>query len=219
MIYLKKFDNYAAYEAAKSSLILPNVSLTVDNNAVHYNPSTPPTPSHEYVDLGLPSGAKWATMNVGANSVTDYGNHYRYGRGAATYQETSGDSRYSGTENPLAASADTAVQAWGGQWHMPTQAQFLELMSNTTYEWTTIDGVNGGKFTATNGNYVFFPAAGSFTNDYYHYEGRMGSYWTSTPNGNGVYYFFCTADDWDVFTGEDSDYESIGSSVRPIMDA
>ena len=45
-IYLKKFETQSAYEAAQSSLILPNVSLTVDNNTVHYNPSspTPPTP-------------------------------------------------------------------------------------------------------------------------------------------------------------------------------
>ena len=45
--YLKKFETQSAYEAAQSSLILPNVSLTVDNNTVHYNPSspTPPTPT------------------------------------------------------------------------------------------------------------------------------------------------------------------------------
>ena len=45
-IYLKKFETQAAYEAAQSGLILPNVSLTVDNNTVHYNPSSPipPTP-------------------------------------------------------------------------------------------------------------------------------------------------------------------------------
>lgn len=51
-IYLKKFETQAAYEAAQSGLILPNVSLTVDNNTVHYNPSTPvpPTPDgHLYV--------------------------------------------------------------------------------------------------------------------------------------------------------------------------
>jgi hypothetical protein len=39
--FLKKFETQAAYEAAQSGLILPNVSLTVDNNVVHYNPSTP----------------------------------------------------------------------------------------------------------------------------------------------------------------------------------
>ena len=34
---------------------------------------------HEYVDLGLPSGLKWATCNVGANSPEEYGNYYAWG--------------------------------------------------------------------------------------------------------------------------------------------
>lgn len=74
-IYLKQFETQAAYEAAESGLILPNVSLTLDNNTVHYNPSSP-TPSHDYVEIG---GVKWATMNVGANSVTDTGLYYAWG--------------------------------------------------------------------------------------------------------------------------------------------
>lgn len=37
---------------------------------------------YEAVDLGLPSGTLWATMNVGATSETDYGNYYKYGNGA-----------------------------------------------------------------------------------------------------------------------------------------
>ena len=178
-VYLKKFETQSAYEAAQSSLILPNVSLTVDNNTVHYNPSspTPPTPSYESVDLGLPSGTLWAKYNVGATSETEYGNYYQYGKGAAQYAATSGDSDYSGTENPLALSADTAAQVWGGSWHIPTSAQCAELTANTTYEWTTIDGVNGGKFTAQNGNYIFIPAANSAVNE------SVGDYcqiWCST---------------------------------------
>lgn len=47
MIYLRKFDNHAAYEAAESSLILPNVSLITENNKVEYNPLTPPAPTAE----------------------------------------------------------------------------------------------------------------------------------------------------------------------------
>lgn len=52
MKYITKFETTAAYTAAESGLILPNVSLTVDNNTVHYKPSspTPPTPDgHLYV--------------------------------------------------------------------------------------------------------------------------------------------------------------------------
>ena len=50
-VYLKKFETQAAYEAAESSLILPNVSLITETNGVVYNPSSPvpPTPTHDYV--------------------------------------------------------------------------------------------------------------------------------------------------------------------------
>ena len=157
-----------------------SVTLTVND----------PYAGHAYVDLGLPSGTKWATMNVGASSVSDYGNFYQYGKGSAQYAATSGQSDYEGTEDPLATSADTAAQVWGGSWHMPTKAQFEELTANTTYEWTTIDSINGGKFTAQNGNYVFFPAAG-----YWHlYNGHMAvgsnaSCWSSTPGGSDAAWF------------------------------
>ncbi len=99
---------------------------------VHYNPlnPTPPTPTYESVDLGLPSGTLWARYNVGATSETDYGDYYQYGKGADDYSVTSGQSIYSGTENPLATSADTAAQVWGGNWHIPTTAQCQELIDN-----------------------------------------------------------------------------------------
>lgn len=31
---------------------------------------------HDYVDLALTSGTRWATMNVGAKNTSDYGNYY-----------------------------------------------------------------------------------------------------------------------------------------------
>ena len=36
--YLKKFNNHTEYEEARQNLILPNVSLCVQENEVHYNP-------------------------------------------------------------------------------------------------------------------------------------------------------------------------------------
>ena len=44
-VYLREFTNHAAYEAAESSLMLPNVSLCAQENEVHYNPSEPEPPS------------------------------------------------------------------------------------------------------------------------------------------------------------------------------
>ena len=170
---------------------------------------------HEYVDLGLPSGTKWATMNVGASSETDYGNYYMYGMGSKTYDST--DTPYADTEDPLTASADTATQVWGGSWHMPTRTQMQELTANTTYQWVTNykgSGINGGTFTATNGAVLFIPAAGYWFNGRQYGVGSDGSYWGSSPNdsndacslgfSNGVK---------DVFNNR----RGYGFSVRPVI--
>lgn len=34
---------------------------------------------YEYVDLGLPSGAMWATKNIRSHSPVDIGDHYSWG--------------------------------------------------------------------------------------------------------------------------------------------
>lgn len=142
----------------------------------------------EYVDLGLPSGTLWARCNIGATVETDYGDYYKYGSGSTKYP---GGSSYSGRENPLAASADTATQVMGRPWHMPTKAQFEELIANTTKSWQTDfngSGVNGMKFTAANGNYIFIPAGGESTNP--SEIGVYGNLWTSTPKSSLQVYEF-----------------------------
>jgi uncharacterized protein (TIGR02145 family) len=138
---------------------------------------------YEFVDLGLPSGTIWAKCNVGATLETNYGNFYKYGKGSAQYDSSQAD--YTGTENPLAAAADTATQVMGAPWHMPTREQFEELVANTTYTWVTNfngSGVKGSKFTAANGNYVFFPAAGDIREGSTEYVNVQGRYWSSTPS-------------------------------------
>ena len=192
----------------------PHVSLTEDDSKVHYFED--PYKGHQYVDLGLPSGTKWATMNVGASSETDYGNYYQYGKGAAQYAATSGDSDYSGTEDPLAASADTAVQVWGGKWHMPTRTQMEELTANTTYQWVTDykgSGISGGTFTATNGAVLFIPAGGYWANGYQNAVGRDGDYWCSSPNGSNADKLNFHAGGRGVIGGR----RKYGCSVRPVV--
>ena len=194
----------------------PHVSLTEDDSKVHYFVNEPYN-GHEYVDLGLQSGTKWATMNVGASSETDYGNYYEYGKGAAPYAATSGDTNYLGTEDPLAASADTAVQVWGGQWHIPTRAQMEELTANTTYEWVTNykgSGINGCTFTATNGAVLFFPAAGSWYGGSQSDVGDYGYYWGSSPNDIYYAFYLLFINGGEVVSGS---YRELGYSVRPVV--
>ena len=214
--YLKEFDNHAAYEAAQSGLILPNVSLCVSENGIIYNPYDPYN-GHEYVDLGLPSGTKWATKNVMANTITDYGMYYRYGLGANPYNDN--QTNYSGTENPLAASADTAVQVWGGQWHMPTQAQFEELIANTTHQWVTDyegSGKNGAIFTA-NGQTLFFLAGGDYGWGMVYDIGHKAYYWSSTPHEENVEWAYVL--EYNEDGGKEVRYmhRGIGLSIRPVV--
>ena len=171
MKYLKKFENYASYEEAKPNLILPNVSLCVQENEVYYKPYVDPYNGHAYVDLGLPSGTKWATMNVGATSETDYGLYFQWGdtQGYTASQVGSGegqkkfyweDYKYgNGTSSPSAAGMskynatdgktvldledDAVAVNWGGSWHMPTETQFQELL-NTTYNTSVTDYQGSG---------------------------------------------------------------------------
>ncbi|MCQ2254327.1 MAG: hypothetical protein MJZ29_02435 [Bacteroidaceae bacterium] len=42
---------------------------------------------HEFVDLGLPSGLKWATMNVGASTPEGYGDYFAWGETEPYYTE------------------------------------------------------------------------------------------------------------------------------------
>ena len=216
--FITKFDTTTELTtfSATTDFGRPHVSLTEDNSKVHYFEDDPYN-GHQYVDLGLPSKTKWATMNVGASSETDYGNYYQYGKGAAQYAATSGDSNYSGTEDPLAASADTAVQVWGGQWHMPTRKQMEELTANTTYKWETNykgSGINGGTFTAKNGAVLFFPAAGNWYGDSQRDEGVYCNYWGSSPKD--IYYAYGLEIE-DGFKGVQSFDREYGFSVRPVV--
>ena len=173
-----------------------------------------PYNGYTYVDLGLPSGTKWATMNVGASSETNYGNYYQYGKGASQYSETYQDETYQGTENHLSLEYDTAAQVMGGSWHMPTQEQLNELTANTTYEWTTINGVNGGKFTSQNGNYVFFAATGYWYNGSQHDVGSYGRYWgSSLRDSSTAYYLYFD----DGIKGVQGSNRKSGYSVRGVV--
>ena len=126
---------------------------------------------HEWVDLGLPSGTKWATMNIGATRPTDEGNYYAWG-------ETSIPSiiveNYDGTRYPnysreccrlygrsmgniSNSSYDVARTKWGEGWMLPEKKDIVELEKYCTLDVAKISGIDGYKITGPNGNSIFFP--------------------------------------------------------------
>ena len=173
--------------------------------------------AYEYVDLGLPSGLLWATFNVGATAPEEYGNHYAWGEietkddysvsSSLTYGMELGD--ISG--NPQ---YDAAAANWGGEWRMPTKAEFDELLNNCTWEWTTQNEVNGYLVTGPNGNSIFLPAAGYRDGTSLYGDGSYGYYWSSTPYGSNNAYLLGF---YSGYHYTNWDYRYYGRSVRPVM--
>ena len=157
---------------------------------------------HHYVDLGLPSGTLWATHNVGADTLYNFGDYFSWGeiKTKDSYRsvdcstngqylgDISGDTTY-----------DAATAKWGDEWRMPTYDEQQELFNciKEPLKMPTPDGyVNGYKFTGPNGNYIFLPAAGYRDSDVYvdslgvvqpvpeggfYRVNEWGHYWNSTP--------------------------------------
>lgn len=157
--HLKIFNTVSEYDAVVGTENEPTVSHVIESNGVEFKEPDPYC-GHEYVDLGLPSGTKWAKTNIGASSETEYGIYYDYGKGKRDYIMTSGETAYTGTENPLASSADTATLLWGSKWHIPTRVQFQELTANTNCELLS----NGYKFINKNDSskYIILPYSGYY---------------------------------------------------------
>ena len=128
--------------------------------------------SHSYIDLGLPSGIKWAATNVGATNPEDYGDYFAWGETTPKGEYTEDNYTYSDNPDILPASADAASVNWGGYWRMPTQAEMQELLDNCTWTWATQNGATiGYLITGTNGNSILLPADES---------GDAANYWTSS---------------------------------------
>ena len=94
----------------------------------------------------------------------------------------------SGTQWRCCNEGASAPEAYGGYYTFgqvssaPTEEQIQELLGYCSYEWTTLNGVNGRKFTGPNGGTIFLPAAGWLSSDgEFYVVGSYGNYWSSTP--------------------------------------
>lgn len=189
---------------------------------------------HEYVDLGLPSGLKWATCNVGANNPWEDGGYYAWGETEekecyswSTYKWCKGskttmtkyctDSDYGTVDNKtvLAPEDDVAHVKWGGTWRMPTIDEQRELLSECIWEWTKLNGIPGYNVTGFNGNSIFLPAAGCRLDTEPRDRGVEGYYWSSSLNSNaanGAHSLGFSSDVHKWYNG----YRRGGRYVRPV---
>ena len=143
---------------------------------------------HDWVDLGLPSGTKWATCNVGASAPEVFGDSYAWGE-TTTFSSSSyafyntSTKKWTDIGNDISGTEyDVAHVKWGASWCMPTVNQIRELESECNIIYEKRNGVRGVKITGPNGNSIFLPAPFSVNINDGSVNGRQES------NGSGDYY-------------------------------
>jgi len=200
-----------------------------------------PTPdSHEYVDLGLPSGTLWATCNVGASTPEEFGDYfawgetepkvkysesnykwfggtwYNYSRSITKYC-TNSEYGYKGfvdNKTELDAEDDAAYVNWGPAWRMPSLEQIQEL-SDCHGQWTKRNGVNGVLIIGPNGNTLFLPAVGWRIDNDLMDTGSGGFYWSRKLSDGAPNFAYCLglgSESW----GWTHFYRECGFAVRAV---
>lgn len=194
----------------------------------------------DYVDLGLPSGTKWATKNLGASSKTDYGLYFAWGETTGyegltqdkqfTWEDYQFFTGYDENNNNLATfnkynsvdqkvvlknTDDAAYQLTNGGYRIPTGDEASELINNCTYEFITDykgTGVNVAQFTGPNGNKLIIPAAGYYKDGQLQGEEDYSYIWTNTVRIGSYSIAYSACQDYvDTVT-----YRYYGMPIRPI---
>ena len=138
----------------------------------------------EAVDLGLPSGVKWASFNLGASAPEEAGLFFAWGEilpksGEGTWENykygesTTVLSKYNEEDGltELLLEDDAAHILLGEGWRMPTYEELDELDSYCTETLTSRNGVDGYEFVSNiNHNSIFIPF----------YSEDSDGYWSKT---------------------------------------
>ena len=180
-----------------------------------------PDAQHPHViDMG--NGLKFSCCNVGASAPWEYGGHYAWGETDVKSYYNNDNYQYFRNlkfvdigSNISGTQYDVAFMKVGNAWCMPTRNQMQYLQNDCTRNWISLNGINGMKFTSTNGSSIFLPAAGWYIDTELDSQGYIGEYWTSNNVSNNV-------NDARSFSINDSgvyistDGRVQGLSVRPI---
>lgn len=219
--YELKAQEYHCDVNDDGSVNVVDAVIVVDHilgNHKHVNPV-------EAIDLGLPSGLKWANCNIGANKPEEMGNYFAWGEiyekdnyELSSYFLCNGsfDSCFNMKgKNISGTQFDVAHVKLGDDWRMPTFDEFKELIDNCTYRWTTYKGVKGAKFFGPNGNSIFLPAAGYSYGTNVAVKGENGFYWSGTQYSTYVYMGY-SLDFGSGYVVWGDYYRSLGFPIRPV---
>lgn len=185
---------FPVYSSAQRKSTSAAKRKTTGTASKRNKPLTGTINGHSWVDLGLPSGLKWATENVEPTLSIIPNDFYAWGekngskkpyskKNSLTYGKSEAELRSKGiidASGVLNKEYDVAASEWGTTWRMPTKEEWDELLDNCTCEWTVMFLESGYKITGKNGKYIFLPAEGRKAGERYYRYGEIGFYWSST---------------------------------------
>lgn len=191
----------------------------------------------EAVDLGLPSGVKWASTNIGAakpeargylyawgetdtKSYYDFTNYIHCQRTPRTFTKYCTVDTMGVVDNKtkLEYTDDAARQLWGGTWRIPTKAEVEELLESCTWETVTINDQPGLRATGPNGNSIFIPLSGTMWQRGMEFVGERGFYWASDLADNNMHgegLFISMSGSHSLGSGFT---RASGRTIRPVTD-
>ena len=199
-------------------------SITEDNPTAF---TACPDSNHPHmIDLGLPSGTKWACCNLEASKPEEYGGHYVWGEtstkrvyNTSTYMYYQNGTMVNIGSDIAGTKYDAATAIWGNTWRMPTIGQFAELVNNCSTTWTSRDGVVGREFIGPSGGTIFLPAVGWYWDSSIHFTdnaGSCGKYWSSTAIESGPYEAWLLYFNSGGANCANDGYRRDGLSIRPV---
>ena len=234
--YIHEFETKAAYNTERvNNYIEPWTSLTDSTGIVNYNKSIPNMNGHEYVDLGLPSGNLWATMNIGANSFQDSGYYFSYAETSPkesyaenTYNfiENNNYTKYNSTDGltELELEDDAAHIIWRGDWIIPSKDDWYELWNNTT---ASGSGSNPNRIITLrsniNNNEIKFGLPCGYMNNSTTSESSLHAYLLTSTSQISSQVHYCWPVNLYYYSANDIRNESAwtyryrGYTVRPII--
>lgn len=194
----------------------------------------------EYVDLGL--SVLWATKNIGACAEDESGDYFSWGETNA--KECYGWKEYKfgypvlskyvntyytwqidfpsevDSLTVLEPIDDAATCVWGSPWRMPTNKEYIELV--TECEWIWVERYNGKDVygyivRGKNGNQIFLPCAGVKSENMEYGVNQAGRYWTSTLSKNRFAHEMFFVDNM-IDTSLNTCHRYEGKPVRPVVE-
>ena len=216
-------------------IMQPEQPTPPEINNLMYESTCPDDHHPHMIDLGLPSGTKWACCNVGASKPEEFGGYYAWGEvdeksnyNDVNYSHSKGDDnngdgfydkdeRYENLGSCISGTQyDVAYVKLGKLWQMPNKEQFKELNHYCTNELVVLNDIRGCKFRSKkNGKSIFLPAADSYYGPKGSVRDNCGYYWAGTmaPASEGAYYlYFCS----DYVEVDYHGFLNMGHSVRAV---